>query len=94
MVSAALFPGIETRRPLVNTLYSLYQSAYAVHITSVNEQLSPDLATAANTRYLPVEVGSAILSIDRVAKSLHDLRVEWRVSRVAMSGLVYAVELT
>jgi GntR family transcriptional regulator len=89
-----LFPGLEARLPLPNTLYSLYQTAYDVNITAAHEQLSADLATADDAARLGVAEGSPILCIDRIAESLERQKVEWRSSRCAGADLVYAVTLT
>ena len=52
-----------------------------------------ELATAVDHRILGVAVGSPILVIDRLALSLQDRKVEWRVSRLKSDNLVYAVTL-
>ncbi|MDE2305843.1 MAG: GntR family transcriptional regulator [Gammaproteobacteria bacterium] len=94
VVSAQLFPGIEKRASLPNTLYSLYQTEYGINIVSTREEVHAELATASDHRALGVEVGSPILVIDRVALSLQERKVEWRVSRLKSDGFVYAVTLT
>ena len=93
ILPAALFPGIEKRSPLPNTLYSLYQTEYGINIVSANEELSAVAATEQDQTDLGVAPGSPILLIDRVAVSLQDLKVEWRLSRVRSDDLVYAVTL-
>jgi len=90
---AALFPGIEKGGQLPNTLYSLYQTEYGINIVSAQEELRAIAATAEDATYLGVAIGEPILLIDRVAVSLQDLKVEWRVSRVRSDDLVYAVTL-
>lgn len=94
VVPSALFPGLEKRLPLPNTLYSLYQTVYGVNVTMAREELKAELATAADAETLGAEVGSPLLVIDRVALSLQDRKVEWRISRVAAENLVYAVTIT
>ncbi len=94
VIPSALFPRIEDRAPLPNTLYSLYQTAYGVNITSAREELCADLANEDDARALGVKVGDPVLRIDRVAISLEDRKVEWRTSRLASSSLVYALTLT
>jgi GntR family transcriptional regulator len=93
VLPAALFPRIEAHAPLPNTLYSLYQAVYGINITSTREELRADLATPADAEALGVAVGFPILSIDRIALSLEDRKVEWRRSRLASHNLVYAVTL-
>ncbi len=91
---AHLFAGIEKRAELPNTLYSLYQTDYGINIVATREEVRADLANATDHRILGVPVGSPILVIDRVALSLQERKVEWRVSRVKSDNLVYAVTLT
>ena len=43
---------------------------------------------------LQIKVGDPILVIDRIALSLNQRKVEWRLSRVKSQDLVYAVTLT
>jgi GntR family transcriptional regulator len=95
ILPAKLFPGIEKKSSLPNTLYSLYQTEYGVNIVAAHEELRSELATAEDQRVLQVPEGSPLLVIDRVAMSLSDRKVEWRVTR-ARSGpdMVYAVTLT
>jgi GntR family transcriptional regulator len=93
VVPALLVPGLETRRPLPNTLYSLYQSDYHLNIVSAQEDLHPDLATTADARDLGIPAGSPVLCVDRIAYALPDTKVEWRLSRIASRDLVYTVTL-
>lgn len=90
---ASLFAGIERRGPLPNTLYSLYQTEYGINIVSAEEELRAVAANAEDALHLGVAPGEPMLLIDRVAVSLQDLKVEWRVSRVRSDHLVYAVTL-
>ena len=94
VVPSRLFPDLEKRHPLPNTLYSLYQTAYGINITSAHEELRAVPADAEDARVLGVEEGAPVLCIDRVAVSLENLKVEYRTSRIASADLVYAVTLT
>ena len=94
ILPAALFPGLEKCPALPNTLYSLYQSAYGINIVSAQEEVSAVAATAEDAQILGAPEGSPILLIDRVALSLQELKVEWRISRVRCDNLVYAVSLS
>ena len=93
ILPAALFPGIDKRGELPNTVYSLYQTEYGINIVSAQEELSAVAATAEDEADLHTPVGSPILLIDRVAVSLQERKVEWRLSRVRSEDLVYAVTL-
>jgi len=94
VIPAALFPGIEKRAALPNTLYSLYQTEYGINIVAAHEELRPELATTADERALQIPAGTPVLVIERLAVSLQEQKVEWRTSRVRSGDLVYAVTLT
>jgi GntR family transcriptional regulator len=93
VLPAPLFPGIEKRPSLPNSLYSIYQSEYGLNIVAAHEELSAQLATAADQEELGIPKGGPILVIERLAVSLQDQKVEWRISRVRSTDLVYAVTL-
>jgi GntR family transcriptional regulator len=93
ILPANLFPGIEKRPTLPNTLYSLYQTEYGINIVAAHEELHAELASADDHRVLNVPEGSPMLVIDRVALSLQERKVEWRRSRVRCGDLVYSVTL-
>jgi GntR family transcriptional regulator len=93
VLPAPLFPGIEKRPSLPNSLYSIYQSDYGLNIVAAHEELSAQLATAADQEELGIPKGGPILVIERLAVSLQDQKVEWRISRVRSTDLVYAVTL-
>jgi GntR family transcriptional regulator len=93
ILPSALFPGIEKRAALPNTLYSLYQTEFGINIVSAREELSAVLATPEDETVLQVAAGAPMLLIDRLATSLQDLKVEWRISRVRTEDFVYAVTL-
>jgi GntR family transcriptional regulator len=94
ILPATLFPGIEKRPSLPNSLYSLYQSDYGLNIVAAHEELSAQLATEEDQEQLDIPKGSPIMVIERLAVSLQDQKVEWRLSRVRSDDLVYAVTLS
>ncbi|WBX84515.1 GntR family transcriptional regulator [Sphingosinicella microcystinivorans] len=94
VLPAALFPGIEARQPLPNTLYSLYQTDFGVNIVAANERLGAEIADAEDHKLLGAPVGAPLLTIDRIALSLQDRKVEWRLSRVYAPHLAYAITLS
>ena len=93
VVPVTLFPDLDKRVPLPNTLYSLYQSAYGVNIVAVEEEVRAELVRKDEAKKLNLTVGSPILRIDRIAIALDGRRVELRVSRCNNRDLVYAVTL-
>lgn len=94
VVPSTLFPGLEKRVPLPNTLYQLYQREYGHNIVTTEEQLRADAARKEDTRRLKLRVGAPLLHIERIGIALDGTRVEWRVSRCDTSKLVYAVTLS
>lgn len=94
ILPASLFPKIETRQPLPNTLYSLYQTDFGIHIVAANERLGASVADREDHKLMGAPLGAPILAISRIALSLQDLKVEWRMSRVYAPDLTYAVTLT
>ena len=94
ILPANLYPGIEKRTSLPNTLYSLFQTEYGINIVSTREELHAELATADDRKRLQIAAGAPVLVIDRLALSLQERKAEWRVSRVKSGDLVYAVTLT
>lgn len=94
ILPASLFPGIEKRSGLPNSLYSLYQSDYGINIVAAHEELSAQLATEEDQEQLDIPKGGPILVIERLAVSLQEQKVEWRISRVRSGDLVYAVTLS
>jgi GntR family transcriptional regulator len=94
VVPVALFPQLERHQPLPNALYALYQREYGVNIVSAEEELRADAARKDDCRRLGLEAGAPLLQIDRVARSLEGVRVEWRSSRCDTRRYVYAVTLS
>ena len=93
VVPVTLFPDLDKRVPLPNTLYSLYQSAYGINIVAVEEEVRAELVRKDDAKKLNLPVGSPLLRIDRLAIALDGSRVELRVSRCNNRDLVYAVTI-
>jgi GntR family transcriptional regulator len=91
VVPVTLFPDLDKRVPLPNSLYSLFQSAYGINIVAVEEEVRAELARKDDAKKLRLPVGAPILRIERVAVALDGSRVELRVSRCNTRDLVYAV---
>lgn len=94
VVPAAMFEGIDRRKPLPNSLYSLYHSVYGINISMVKEELRADLAGVEDRRWLKLASGTPVLHIDRVAIAIDGIKVEWRTSRCDTRQLVYGVDLS
>lgn len=88
-----IFPDIDKRDDLPNTLYSLYQTQYGISVIAAKEELRADAATAEDAEHLGVAEGTPLMHIDRLAMALENRPVEWRISRCNTASLVYAVTL-
>jgi len=77
---AAPFPGLAERAELPNTLYDLFQKVYGILVTRTDDRLTAVTADAAAAAVLAVPAGTALLRIDRIAYTLDDQPIEWRVS--------------
>ena len=92
-VPSALFPGLDARAPLPNTLYAFYQSAYGIAVARAEEALCAVPADEADAEALCVAPGAPLLQVERRASDIADRVVELRSSRYATDGLHYAVKL-
>jgi GntR family transcriptional regulator len=77
---AARFPGLADRPETPNTLYDLFQKVYGTLVMGTDDRLSAVAADADTAAALGVLVGAPLLRIDRIAFTLDDKPVEWRVS--------------
>ena len=94
VVPGKLFPDLDRRSPLPNTLYALYQREYGINIVTAEEKLRADAARREDVKRLRLKEGAPLLQVERVALAVDGRRVEWRVSRCDTTSLVYAVTLT
>jgi GntR family transcriptional regulator len=90
------FPGLEDilGRLQPGSIYSLLEQEYRVMIVRVAEQLRAVAADKADVKLLDVDAGTPLLEIDRIAYSLDQHAIEWRISRCDSRFLHYAVENT
>jgi GntR family transcriptional regulator len=93
VLPAALFPGLDARRELPNTLYTLYARDYGITIARAEERLCAVAAGAEVAKHLDIEEGAPLLAIDRVALALDRRPVEWRLSLCDTRDQVYSVTL-
>ena len=85
----ALFPGLVERPDMPNTLYDLFQKAYGVLVTRIDDRLSAAASDAETAAVLGVAPGAPLLRIDRIAFGLDDKPIEWRVSLCHLAGAHY-----
>jgi len=93
VVPAPLFPDLDRRESLPNTLYSLYQREYGISIAVAREELRAVAASRREARFLDVEEGAPVLQIDRVAIAIDGRLVERRLSCCDTREIVYAVDV-
>src|SRR5262249_43368042 len=84
-----LFAGLAAREVIPNTLYDLFQRAYGIIVVRTDDRLSAVAATAADALALGVTLGAPLLKIDRIAFTLEDTPIEWRVSLCHLEGAHY-----
>lgn len=96
VVPTRFFPNLHAHPgELPNTLYDLYQHGYGKTVRRVAEWLRALLVEDPETGgLLGLEVGAAVLEIDRIAYTFDDVPVEWRRTLVDTSSLRYVSELT
>lgn len=89
----ALYPGLQERGDLPNTLYALFQQAYGIRVVQADEQLKAVLAEKDDAQALGVATGSPLLEVNRSAIDMADRIVEMRSSRYVTDKLHYEVSL-
>jgi GntR family transcriptional regulator len=76
----ATFPGLADLGEIPDSFYDVFQKSYGVLVTRTEERLTPVAADAKAARELDVPAGAPLMRIERVAFTLDDRPVEWRVS--------------
>ena len=76
-----------------NTIYHLYQTAFAVTVVRSSERLAAVAADATTARRMGVAPGTPLLEIRRVALTYNDAPVEYRRSLVHTARFEYSSEL-
>lgn len=87
------FPNLDRFSPLPNHIYALYASRFGITIGRVTERLKAIAASAKDAAVLKCKQGSPLLQVDRIAYSLDETPVEWRVSRCVTDTFYYLSEL-
>lgn len=93
VVPEELFAGLDSIRPLPNTLYDLFQRTYGVTVARTEERLRPVSADPPTADRLAVPSGTALLQIDRTTFALDDRPIEWRMSTCHMDDGYYLARL-
>lgn len=87
-----LFPNL-SEMEIPNNLYGLYAMRFGIAIAITREKLKAIAATAEQAETLGIATGTPLLGIDRVALSLDQTPVEWRVSACLTDSLHYESDL-
>lgn len=79
-VPAGVFKGLDEAmlRSHTGSLYSFFESQFGVAMIRAEEHIKAVLATPEVAQRLKVELGTALLQVDRVAFTYGDRPVEWR----------------
>ena len=93
VVAEHLFPGMATYHELPNSLYPFYEQVYGQTVAKAEERLRAVAGTDQDCQALEILPGSALLEIDRLAITIDNMPVEWRVSRCLTAGCHYYSEL-
>ncbi len=94
VLPAVLFPGLDDRGPLPNTLYALFQKSYGIAIVKASEQLKAVLAGEMEAKILSIDVGTPLLEVNRNAIDITDRVIELRSSRYVTNDLHYEIALS
>jgi GntR family transcriptional regulator len=92
VLPAALFPGLAGME-IPNNLYGLYATRFGVAVAVTREKLKAVAATPETAKTLGIAAGTPLLGIDRIALSLQNTPVEWRVSACLTDTLHYESDL-
>lgn len=93
VVPVALFPGLPERAPLPNTLYVLFQQAYARIIIAAQDDLRGGLVDEATAALLNCAAGTPALISERKSMDLLDQVIELRTSVILTQDMCYSVRL-
>ena len=95
VIPQRLFARLTARqfRERPNTIYHLYQTAFAVTVVRSSERLAAVSADRATAKRLGVAAGTPLLEIRRVAFTYNDAPVEYRRSLVHTARFEYFSEL-
>jgi GntR family transcriptional regulator len=88
----ALFPNL-SEMEIPNNLYGLYAMRFGIAIAITREKLKAIAATPEQASALGIAAGSPLLGIDRLALSLEQTPVEWRISACLTDTLHYESDL-
>jgi GntR family transcriptional regulator len=84
-----LFPSLAERAEIPNTLYDLFQRVFGILVVRTDDRISAVAARAAPAAALGIPIATPLLRIDRIAFTLDDTPIEWRVSLCHLEAAHY-----
>lgn len=87
-----LFPALDGDAKPPENLYRFYQGKYGITVAKAAESVQAVAADPLEAQLLGVMPGAPLLEIDRVAVTIDDRPVEWRVSRCNTENYTYVAE--
>ncbi len=96
VLAQALFPALTMAKIIESkgSIYNFLETAYGIRMVRAQERLRAVSAEAFAATQLEVEVGTPLLSVDRIAYTYDDKPVEWRRGLCLTDGYSYCNELT
>ncbi len=87
-----LFPNI-SEMDLPNNLYGLYATRFGLSVSLARERLKAIASGPEDARALDIAPGTPLLSVDRLALSLDQTPIEWRISNYLTEHVHYQSDL-
>ena len=89
----ALFPGLAKRPEIPNTIYDMFQHDFGILVVRADERITAVAAKRRCAWELGIAPTTPLLRIDRIAYTIDDRAVEWRVSFVHLEAAHYLARL-
>lgn len=89
-----LFPGLQQKVEIPNTLYDMFQQEFGITIARIQEDSTAEIATKAQATELGISSTSALLKIDRTAFDIEDMPIERRISYCLTKDIKYRARLS
>jgi GntR family transcriptional regulator len=87
-----LFPDLDAEARLPENLYRIYQSKYGITIAKATESVRATAAEPLEAQLLGILPDAPLLEIDRIALTIDERPVEWRVSRCNTTDHTYVAQ--
>ena len=89
----SVFPDIDKFEELINSLYELYQTKFAISIVEVRDELQAVELTQEQAEYLNLSAGSPALLTERSSINIDGRVVEWSQAYCSTEHFVYSVSV-